>query len=120
MFAEQTSDIREVITICDAFVSFGSTATIDALIADKLTICPIFPGWPFSEVFRNSGAVLVTQSSEELILLFKKIEAGDVLDERASLRRARNEYLNDVVYQSDGFAAARIEQLVLKILRIKQ
>jgi hypothetical protein len=117
MFVEQTSDIREVITICDAFVSFGSTATIDALIADKLTICPIFPGWPFSEVFRNSGAVLVTQSAEELIELFKKIEAGDVLHERASLSHARKEYLKDVVYQSDGFAAARIEQLVLKIIK---
>lgn len=120
VFAEQTSDIREVITICDAFVSFGSTATIDALIADKLTICPIFPGWPFSEVFRNSGAVLVSQSAEELIVLFKKIEAGDVLHEKISLSRARNEYLKDVVYQSDGFAAARIEQLVLKMLRIEQ
>jgi CDP-glycerol glycerophosphotransferase (TagB/SpsB family) len=47
--AERNSDIRELILMCDAFISFGSTATIDALIANKLIICPIFSGWPFSE-----------------------------------------------------------------------
>jgi hypothetical protein len=33
IFAERDSDIRHLIMTCDAFISFGSTATIDALIA---------------------------------------------------------------------------------------
>jgi hypothetical protein len=115
VFAEQTFDIRELIAACDAFISFGSTATIDALIADKLTVCPIFPGWPFSDVFRDSGAVLVPQSVEELMALFRKLETGNLLKEKAELGGARIAFLQDISYQLDGLASARIENLVLEM-----
>lgn len=115
VFAEQTSDIRAVIAVCDAFISFGSTATIDALIADKLTVCPIFPGWPFSDVFRDSGAVLVPQSEDELMALFKKLETGNLLKEKAALGGARSAYLQEISHQPDGLASARIEKLVLEM-----
>jgi hypothetical protein len=115
VFAEQTSDIRAVIAACDAFISFGSTATIDALIADKLAVCPIFPGWPFSEVFRDSGAVLVPQSAGELMALFKKLESGDLLKEKAALDGARSAYLHEISHHPDGQASARIEKLVLEM-----
>jgi hypothetical protein len=117
VFAEQTSDIRAVIAVCDAFISFGSTATIDALIADKLTVCPIFPGWPFSDVFRDSGAVLVPQSVEELMALFRKLETGNLLKEKAELGGARSAYLQEISHQPDGLASARIEKLVLEMIK---
>lgn len=120
MFAEQTSDIRAVIAVSDVFISFGSTATIDALIAGKLTVCPIFPGWPFSDVFRDSGAVLLPQSAEELIALFKKVETGNFLQEKASLSRARSEYLQEISHRPDGLASARIEKLILEMIRIEK
>lgn len=120
VFAEKTSDIRAVIAVCDAFISFGSTATIDALIADKLTVCPIFPGWPFSDVFRDSGAVLVPQSVEELMELFKKLEAGNLLKEKAALGGARSAYLQEISHQPDGLASARIEKLVLEMAGIEK
>lgn len=115
LFAEKTSDIRSVIAVCDAFISFGSTATIDALIAGKLAVCPIFPGWPFSDVFRDSGAVLVPQSAEEVMTLFKKLEKGNLLEQKAALGGARSEYLQEISHQLDGFASARIEKLVLEM-----
>jgi len=115
VFAEQTSDIRAVISVCDAFISFGSTATIDALIAGKLAVCPIFPGWPFSDVFRDSGAVLVPQSAVEVMTLFKKLEKGNLLEQKAALGGARSEYLQEISHQLDGLASARIEKLVLEM-----
>jgi hypothetical protein len=115
VFAEKKSDIRSVIAVCDAFVSFGSTATIDALIADKLAVCPIFPGWPFSDVFRDSGAVLVPRSAKELLELFKKLETGNLLKEKAALGCARSAYLQEISHQPDGLASARIEKLVLEM-----
>jgi hypothetical protein len=117
VFAEQSSDIRAVIAVCDAFISFGSTATIDALIADKLTVCPIFPGWPFSDVFRDSGAVLVPQSVDELLVIFRKLETGNFIEEKAALSGARRAFLQEMSGEPDGLASARIEKLVLEMVR---
>lgn len=116
VFAEQTSDIRKFIVVCDAFLSFGSTATIDALIADKLTVCPIFPGWPFSDVFESSGAVLVPKSEEEISSLFYRLTSGVLLEEKVNLREARNKYLHDISFGLDGLSCQRIEKLILKMV----
>jgi hypothetical protein len=101
--------------ICDAFISFGSTATIDALIADKLTICPIFPGWVFSDLFKNCGATLVPESDEEIISIFRMIANGSYHNIKARLEPARQDFLKRCVYRTDGMATARVEALALKL-----
>lgn len=117
IFADRESDIRDLIVMSDAFVSFGSTATIDALIADKISICPIFPGWPFSESFRDSGAVLVPESSKQVEKIFEDIARRIDLNLPSSLKVAREKYLNDVVYKADGLASERIRNHLVKMLR---
>jgi len=119
IFVERESDIQELIRICDAFISFGSTATIDALIADKLTICPIFLGWVFSDIFKNSGATLVPKSKEEIISIFRMIANGSDHNVKANLEPARQDFLKRYVYRTDGMAAARIENLALKMAGIE-
>jgi hypothetical protein len=115
IFVERQSDIRELTKICDAFISFGSTATIDALIADKLTICPIFPGWVFSDLFKNCGATLVPESDEEIISIFRMIANGSYHNIKARLEPARQDFLKRCVYRTDGMATARVEALALKL-----
>lgn len=116
IFADRESDIRDLIVVCDVFFSFGSTATIDALIADKISICPIFPGWPFSESFRDSGAVLVPESSKQVEKIFADIACGIDLKSPLNLRVAREKYLNDVAYKADGLASERIRDHLVKML----
>jgi len=116
IFADRESDIRDLIVVCDAFFSFGSTATIDALIAGKISICPIFPGWPFSESFRDSGAVLVPESPKEVANIFSDIACGIGLKHPPSLTAAREKYLNDVVYKTDGLASERIRDHLVKMM----
>lgn len=108
LFADKASDIRDLIAICDAFISFGSTATIDALIANKLSICPIFPGWPFSEEFRRSGAVLVPETFDQIMTIFRRIAQGEQAREIDILESARQSYLTRIAYKADGLAATRI------------
>ena len=38
----------------------------DALISGKLIICPVFPGWIWSDLFKNTGATLVPTSAAEI------------------------------------------------------
>lgn len=119
VFADKTSDIRDLIAICDAFISFGSTATIDALIANRLSICPIFPGWPFSEEFRRSGAMLVPETFDQIKAVFLEIAKGGQACETGILKSARQSYLTRIAYKADGQATIRIGELARIMAGIK-
>lgn len=115
---EKDSDIRDWIRICDAFISFGSSATIDALIGDKLSICPAFPGWIWSDFFKKSRATLVPESDEEIMGIFQMVANGSHHNIKARLESARQDFLKRCVYRTDGMATARVEALALQMAGI--
>ena len=118
IFVDQNSDIQDWINICDVFMSFGSTATIDALIAGKLTICPVYPGFVSNYLFRDSGATLAPESLEEIINIFKKVAKGSHDNALKRLDPARLDFLKQRVGLIDGKASARIEALALNMAGI--
>lgn len=118
VFVDKESDIRNLIVMSDAFISFGSTATIDALIANKPTVCPIFPGWPFSENFRNSGAVWIPETSEEIRHLFSRIADDKSLTVDEEKKPARIRYLSRIVCQLDDLAAKRVGEKVILMAKL--
>ncbi len=113
IFVSQKSDIRELTRICDAFVSFGSTATADAIICGKLVICPVFPGWTWSDLFKNSGATLVPTSAAEVLEVFRLVASGKHEGIRTKLEPARQNFLVNWVYRDDGMSTDRITELAL-------
>lgn len=115
IFVSQKSDIRELTRICDAFVSFGSTATADALISGKLVICPVFPGWIWSDLFKNSGATLVPTSAAEVLEVFRLVAGGSYEIVRAEHETARQDFLTHWVYKADGMSTKRITELALQM-----
>src|SRR4030042_4349546 len=108
IFVSQKSDIRELTRICDVFVSFGSTATADALVAGKLVICPVFPEWIWSELLMNTGATLVPTSPQEVLETFRLVASGAHEGVRAKLETARQTFLSNLVYRTDGLATERV------------
>jgi len=114
--ANKNVDIRELIEICDIFISFGSTATIDALVADKLTICPIYPGWKFSDIFKDSEATLNPTNKEEIYELLKDIV---LLNNQnfylEKLKDAKSSFLQDQTYKNDFNSTVRILSLINRI-----
>lgn len=116
IIAQKNLDIKNLIRICDAFISFGSTATIDALIAGKFTICPIFEGWLFSsDIFKESGATFVPETSAKIDSIFKAIANGTYLRMMEDLESARQNFINKYVYKPDGHASSRIAALISEI-----
>ncbi len=116
LFADKDDDIRKLIRACDVFISLGTTATIDAIIANKLSICPKFPGWIWSDLFANSGAVLVPTSHEELLTCLNTA----VTSRRKALEDlepARQHFLKKWIYKADGQASARIASLAQQMVR---
>ncbi|MAR99891.1 MAG: hypothetical protein CMH24_00770 [Nitrosomonadales bacterium] len=113
IFIDKKEDISLLIHLSDYFLSFGSTSTIDALIINKLSICPIFPGWPFSKFFEKSKAVLIPRSKEELLNIFYKISIGKDSQEK-NLQTNTRDFIKNHTYKNDGMSSFRIKNLILK------
>ena len=116
VFADKEEDIRDLIIASDAVVMLGSTATLDALIANKLTICPAFPGWTWNDVYADTGAVLAPRNEDELTKMFKAICSEKRKDILNGLAPARQRFLDKHIYLPDGKAAARIESIALQMV----
>lgn len=111
-FVDPQGDIRELTQVCDAFMALGSTTTLDALILGKLTICPSFPGWNLNDLlFTKSGATLVPHSEDDLIQIFREIAGGNIPSKLEHLASARERFLNQWVFKTDGKASERIAEL---------
>lgn len=111
--ADSGDDIRELIKACDAFVTLGSTSTFDALIANKLVICPVLPGWPGSDLpfYASTGATVVARSEDEIAGIFRTIVDGSSVDVLAGLDGHRTRFLDRWVHHVDGQAASRVAAL---------
>ncbi len=118
IFVSQKSDIRELTRVCDGFVSFGSTSTADALISGKLVICPVFPGWIWSDLFNSTGATLVPSSTTEILEIFQLLSKGAHKSVMAKLEPARQNFLANWIYRADGLAAARVSEIALQMAQI--
>jgi hypothetical protein len=117
IFVARTEDIRELIKICDCFISFGSTATVDALLSNKLVICPAFPGWVWSKLFIDTGAVHSPASFEEIRDVFKLISTSSHTILANQLATARDQLVEHWIYRNDGLSAQRIANLALSMIQ---
>ncbi len=73
---QPSKDIRMYISICDIFVTFGSTSTFDALIQNKTVISANYPGlvW-WDDIFLKEKVTLPANNLEELShYLFNNID----------------------------------------------
>jgi hypothetical protein len=112
-------DIRDLIKSCDIFVGFGSTSTIDAIIANKITICPAFSGWVWNDMFVKSKATIVPTTYQELLDVFKKVTNNECYKIHQELSIHRNAFLEKITYKPDGRAVDRIIKISLEICKFK-
>lgn len=121
VFVDRSEDIRELIKACDVFITLGSTATMDALVARKLVIFPAFPGlvW-WDDVYLKSKVAHVVSSEYDLARSLQAIVNGQrerFLDE---LEPARQRFLKEWVHQADGQAANRIAALAMQLAGVEK
>lgn len=113
VFADQHTDIRSLIPACDAFITLGSTATMDAIIAHKLIIFPNFPGLLWChDMYLENGVVHEVRSEEELRHTLQNLVHGNGEKMLADLEPAIQLFLREWVFKADGQASARIAALM--------
>ena len=111
---DPATDIREFIGLAQVFITFGSTSTVDALIANKLTVCPLFGEWCWTDLqmYANSGATVVVRTAAEIRVLFSRIGAGHVPQMIKALAAARQEFLIKWTNHADGQSARRVKDAI--------
>ena len=115
VFTPSTTDILDLIKACDVFIGLGTTATIDAMIAEKLIICPVFGDWIWSDWLVQSEATLVPRSEKEIEEIFISILEGSLPEIKSELQSNQELYIENMVYKPDGFSSNRIAQLAMKL-----
>jgi len=119
VFADQQADIRELIKRCDVFITLGTTATLDALILNKLVIWPAFPGFVWwDDLFLQSGVTIVVRNPKELAHNLQSLVDGSRKKMLLDLEKARQKFLQQWVYKTDGHASARIESLSFEMAKL--
>jgi hypothetical protein len=109
-------DIRDLFGACDAVITLGSTATLDALICGKPVIFPALYGSVYEDdQFLNSGAVVVSRTPEDLVGCLRKIAGGCSAEILAHLESARQQFVRNWAFQTDGLASARVAELALEL-----
>jgi hypothetical protein len=117
IFTDSNVDIRNLISACDVFIGLGTTATIDAMIAKKLIICPVFGDWIWSDWILESESTLVPRSEKEIEEIFINILRSSVEKIKVSFQPAQEKFINEMVYKPDGFSSKRISQLAHKLAK---
>ena len=117
IFVDQKLDIRELIKSSDAFITLGSTSTMDALIANKLIIFPAFEGLVWQEdLYLKSQVAHAVTTEDELIECFKKIADATEAEIMEPLKPAIKAFLEDQIYRADGLSAQRVANLVMQMM----
>ena len=115
IFVDQKKDIRPLTKICDCFVSFGSTTTMDAILLDKLVVCPAFPGWVWSNTCIDTDVVYAPASPEEIRDIFKLVSISNHTILINKHKDTRDKLVSDWLYRHDGQCAERIGNLALSM-----
>ena len=101
--------------MCDVFLSFGSTSTFDALVADKLVICPEFDDWQWSKWLTESKAILNPSSDSDVDELISDLDEIGINMLKEELSENRSKYLKEIIYENKIFPSDFIVETIKDI-----
>lgn len=119
VFADKCEDIRELTKACDVFVTLGSTATMEALIAGKLVIYPAFPGFVWwDDMYLKNNVAYVAESEGALLSGLRNALTGMRGDMLEQVSPARQIFLDGMTHKQDGKATIRVSMLVKEMSKL--
>jgi CDP-glycerol glycerophosphotransferase (TagB/SpsB family) len=96
--ADSTENTSDLIASTDAVISFGSTATFEAIILKKAVIVINFDKFALNPQFVGKSFCLLPKNRSELSNALSQINKGDIASILAVCENARQEFLKDVSY----------------------
>ena len=120
ILVESSAGIIPLINSCDVFVTFFSTTALQALYAGKPVITIDVPGSGGGRLFPDSQATWVARTAEELMKYVTNLLSPQCEDYLKTKEEARNRFLDDMVFRTDGEATKRVVEFVADLLGPKQ
>jgi hypothetical protein len=112
---DKQNDIREYIPKVDAFITFGSTSTFDALLNDNIVLLANTPNlvW-WDDIFLKYNAAINIHSEHELQKVMDNIlnNSPELISES---RIKSNQFLNDKLQVGNTSASSRIVDFIKMI-----
>jgi len=117
IYLDKKKDIKPYTNMCDCFLSFGSTTTIDAILLNKLVICPAFPGWIWSDTCIDTEVVYAAHSYDKIFDILHKVSIFKHQKLIHSLELNKKKFISNWFYKFDGKSSNRISQIALDMIR---
>ena len=92
---------------------------MDAIILDKLVICPAFSGWNWNNAYISPKAVHSPITAKEIKHIFEAISKFNHSYLINKTSKQREKLLKNWIYRNDGLGAQRIGNLALDIIQNK-
>jgi len=80
-----------------------------------LVICPILDGWVFSDTFKDSGAVIIPTTADQIKTVVKDVSCG-FTKKYTPNRETKKNFLKKKVFLADGKSTYRIKSLILETI----
>lgn len=114
---DKSENTIDLIHSADVVISFGSTATIDAIFADKLVICPNFKDFVLNEHFEKSK-VIKPKDFAELNHILQQLNNGETKVLQHSKEELKAHFVSS--YQNGNLNASNtIRDEIYKIISMK-
>jgi hypothetical protein len=118
---DKNASIKDQISLCDYYISFGSSSTFDALLQDKICFAVNFPGTKSNiDVFVKEDILNTIDSEADLDLILDNISNNSFV-EPVRLELNRRRFLNDAINGSSmNFfsSSAIISNKILELLKL--
>ena len=117
VYITKDTDIRNLIQICDVFLTYTSNTTFDAIILNKPTINVSYPNANIDTTFDKSGATLVAKCDEELAKIFEMIDKNKITEVFQPCAKYREDFIEKWFFQIDGKSTERIAAICMKMIK---
>ncbi len=117
--AESRENTSDLIASTDVVISFGSTATFDAIILKKAVIVINFDKFALNPLFVGSSFCYLPKNRSELSTAFSKINKGDLDSILSVCEVGRDEFLEDVSYFKSSPSEA-ITKAICELIEFKE
>ena len=108
---EPTENTLGLIKGADVVISFGSTASIDAVIENKLVMIPQFPDFNLTPYFEKADYCLIPKNRLELSRIMSQLVNGELASMVAELNESRERFLKSINYFNESPSRAIDEEI---------
>lgn len=114
--ANKEMDILPLIKACDVFITFFSTAALQALYAAKPVINVCFENSSNFDLYLNSGATYIARSRREIASYLRRLVSTFEYDKNVKMDIARLSFVNRWAHVPDGCATRRVVDLACQLI----